>query len=391
MWLFRGAQSAVFYYATCTPCAESIARRKRKKEALRSRSQRETEYSEALVTDQPRPFPQPAPFSTNPGWMEELALGPGPAKRRGGHRTATHNRVESWDTNACSTASYQDDLSLTPSQRKDKHGARHLGDKLNRKLRYQREDEPLWGEELEVKGSSVGLSGRGKADTGAPSKYYTHRVPPVNDLHPPIVSGPKSRAETRWMLQPPPSARVMTGKVQSRAPARPVDYSELRVNTEKSTRSGILHTLPPLTAEETDESPASSSPKTPGLQTQDPVLPLKPSPTFFAYGKDESNFVISSPTYSASDSCSMLSSVADSETESARDSLQTPDTPVSRPDSKAANEDSKISRPLISRALTTMYQDKKKIQMVQVELPDHHDLELGQVDRVRPWRWSMDI
>ncbi len=39
------------------------------------------------------------------------------------------------------------------------------------------------------------------------------RNPPVNDLHPPVVStAPSSREETRWMLQPPPSAKIMEGK-----------------------------------------------------------------------------------------------------------------------------------------------------------------------------------
>ncbi|KAL2828487.1 hypothetical protein BDW59DRAFT_49912 [Aspergillus cavernicola] len=399
MWLFRGAQSAVFYYATCTPCADSINRRKRKKEAVRSRSQREKQYSDAIITDQPRPFPQPAPFSTNPGWTEELVLGPGPPKKRGGHRTATHYRMESWDTGAFSTASAQDiDPSLSSSQRKDKPGTKHLGDRWNRMIRYQREDEPLWGEEIEVKGSSVGLSGRGKVDAQTPSKYYIARVPPVNDFHSPIVSGPKSRAETRWMLQPPPSAKVMAGKEQSRAPARPVDYSGLRVDTDKSTSrcSERTHTLPPLATEITEKYPVSSpsrhcpSPKTPGSGTQDPVIPRQPSPTLFTYGKDEHNFVMSPSNHSASDSCSTLSSPGESDLESLRDSLQPPDTPISRPISKASNHP-RNSRPSISRALTTVYQDKKKVHMLHFEIQDLNDLEVGQVHRVRPWRWSMDI
>ncbi|KAL2847995.1 hypothetical protein BJX68DRAFT_107182 [Aspergillus pseudodeflectus] len=382
MWLYRGAQSAVFYYVTCTPCASSLDRRKRKKEAARSRSEREKYQSDAIVTDQPQPFPQPTPFSTNQGWMEELALGPGPPKRRG-HRTTAHHRVESWDTGAWSTTSGQDlDLSGSTSPRISKIGSRHLGDRFNRMLRYQREDEPLWGEDVEVKGSSVGLSGRGRVDARAPSKYYIPRVPPVNDLHPPIVSGPKSRAETRWMLQPPPSARVMAGKELSPTMVRPTDYSSLRGDSDRRT-----HTLPPLTTDAPKRSPQASpsfplrSPSTPGKTPQ--VLPRPPSPSYFAYGKDESHFVIASSIYSASDSCSTLSSV-DSDFES-------PDTPISRPVSKGVSEHREHPRPLISRALTTVQHESKKVHLLRFELQEQHDIEEGQVERVRPWRWSMDI
>ncbi|KAI9372473.1 hypothetical protein BJX61DRAFT_542631 [Aspergillus egyptiacus] len=390
MWLFRGAQSAVFYYATCTPCAESTLRQKRKKEAVRARSQREKEYSDAIVTDQPRPFPQPVPFSTNPGWAEEIRLGPGPPKRR--HKTTTknannHRRTESSDSDAFSTASCEaDDPSLSPSQKRDKISAKHLGDKFNRMLRHQREDEPLWGEETEVKGSSAGLSGRGKADDSGRSKYYIPRVPPVNDLHPPIVSGPKSRAETRWMLQPPPSAKVMLGKERSPAPPPPVESSASRLEGQKATaRRRTQMKLPPLAAANMDE------PKTP----PDGTPQRESSPTLSAYGKDESKFVISSSIYSASDFNSSLTSLAESELgspgSSPRSSLQSPATPISRPVSKATNDHPKGSRPLISRPLTTIQHDKTKIHLLHFELQEPDDLEVGQLERVRPWRWSMDF
>ncbi|KAL2845695.1 hypothetical protein BJY01DRAFT_177685 [Aspergillus pseudoustus] len=383
MWLYRGAQSAVFYYATCTPCASSLDRRKRKKEAARSRSEREKYQSDAIITDQPQLFPQPTPFSTNQGWMEELALGPGPPKRRGGHRTTAHNRIESWDTGAWSTTSSHDpNISDSTSPRISKISSRHLGDRFNRMLRYQREDEPLWGEEIEVKGSSVGLSGRGRVDARAPSKYYIPRVPPVNDLHPPIVSGPKSRAETRWMLQPPPSAKVMAGKERSPTMVRPADYSSLRGDSDRRT-----HTLPPLSTDASERPhqalPLSHlrSPTAPKAITQD--LPRPPSPSYFAYGKDESHFVITSSIYSASDSCSTLSSV--------ESDLGSPDTPISRPVSKGFSGHREHLRPMVSRALTTVQHDSKKVHLLRFEVQEPHDLEEGQVERIRPWRWSMDI
>lgn len=55
-------------------------------------------------------------------------------------------------------------------------------------------------------------SGSGKEEEN-PGTYYLAKNPPVNDLHPPVVStAPSSRDETRWMLQPPPPAKIMEGK-----------------------------------------------------------------------------------------------------------------------------------------------------------------------------------
>ncbi|KAI1820040.1 hypothetical protein F4861DRAFT_92436 [Xylaria intraflava] len=39
--------------------------------------------------------------------------------------------------------------------------------------------------------------------------YFDRRNPPVNDLHPPIVRQPSDRGASKWMVAPPPSAKVM--------------------------------------------------------------------------------------------------------------------------------------------------------------------------------------
>ncbi|ODH43636.1 hypothetical protein ACO22_00980 [Paracoccidioides brasiliensis] len=251
MWLFRGAQSAVFYYAACTPCAASIHRRRRKKDAARTHREPPPSPNGDIITDQPPiVFHQPFPFSTNSYWDEEIGLGPGPPAKRAGRKNLhnlnstlnnhNHNKTGRTGSQGGSPTPKPDAKpkakakvspqnapgsslaeavtgvleDLVPSSRKDKEPLMNqLGDRWNR-IRYQREDEVLWGGK-EVKGSSVGLSGRGRADTGSSTKYYVARNPDVNDLHPPIVCGPTSRAETRWMLQPPPSAKVMAGKVRS--------------------------------------------------------------------------------------------------------------------------------------------------------------------------------
>jgi hypothetical protein len=356
MWLYRGAQSAVFYYVTCTPCAEGVDRRKRKKDAIRA--QREREKCTEIVTDQPRPFPQPTPFSTNVGWREEIALGPGPPARRGGLRNNNH-RTDSWHTDQSSQL------------KKDKSGGlmHPLGEKW-KSMRYQREDEPLWGQE--VQGSSIGFSGRGRADPNETSKYYIARVPPVNDLHPPIVSGPCSRAETRWMLQPPPSARVMAGKESFNVPARDSISGAADEQCSKAAKN--------VAKEETSNKPGDGP-----SDTTEQQLPRQPSLTRLRVDNDDFD-----PTlHSRSDS--MFSTNTDDRSPSM--DWKYPDTPRSRPQSKAADDYDKVYRPQISKTLSTMHKDNKNIHLLHLEINEDNrdEVGLGSLQPVRPWRWSMDI
>lgn len=75
---------------------------------------------------------------------------------------------------------------------------------------------------------------------------------------------------------------------------------------------------------------------------------------------------------------------------------QYPDTPTSRPTSKATVDDSrKAFRPTITKSLTTVHRDpsSKKIHMLRLEINNDakDDIEVGHVEKIRPWRWSMDI
>ena len=81
--------------------------------------------------------------------------------------------------------------------------------------RYQREDEMLWGVHVDGgSGKETPKAGRSRAGTASSAGSYKYgRNPAVNDLHPPIVSTrPANKSEMRWMLQPPPPARIMEGK-----------------------------------------------------------------------------------------------------------------------------------------------------------------------------------
>ncbi|CAI7573718.1 unnamed protein product [Penicillium glandicola] len=353
MWLYRGAQSAVFYYVTCTPCAENLDRRKRRKDASRVQREKEKERrSNEVVTDQPRPFAQPTPFS----WREELSLGPGPPPRRGGRNI---QRTDSWNTDQSSQL------------KKDKSGGlmQPLGEKW-KSMRYQREDEPLWGQQ-EVRGSSIGFSGRGRADPNETSKYYIPCVPPVNDLHPPIVSGPCSRADTRWMLQPPPSARVMAGKADVTSPIR----------------GSVYVSRSPKTVVKEIETERISSEAVDGTidDTTQNHRPHRPSLARLRIDSDGPN----PESHSRTDS--MFSSTNSDDSPSIE--WKYPETPASRPQSNATDEIDKFYRPTISKALSTVHRDNKKVHMLHLEINDDNrdEIGLGQLQPIRPWRWSMDI
>jgi hypothetical protein len=98
--------------------------------------------------------------------------------------------------------------------------------------RYQREDEELWGhgisktgqhlmDAIKQAGTSAGRFVEAKlgmekqvTDQARRDFYFTPRNPPVNEYHPPVVSSrPLHPDGHRWMLQPPPSAKVMEGRV----------------------------------------------------------------------------------------------------------------------------------------------------------------------------------
>ena len=219
-------QSVAFYILSCSTCAKINHRRKAKIQAKRERAEKH-----ALETEQPGLYRHPSPFSTNPYWDEEITMGPGPPKKK------TEKNCSQAALNPVGQESgYENSYTMstgtgTASSPTAIEGSQTSGEGWNRK-RYQREDEALWGHDtpgpgqrifdaIARAGSTAGrlLEGRlnnskaAGSDDENPRSYYLARNPPVNDLHPPVVSTqPANRDETRWMLQPPPPAKVMEGK-----------------------------------------------------------------------------------------------------------------------------------------------------------------------------------
>ncbi|XPS99769.1 hypothetical protein M3J09_008939 [Ascochyta lentis] len=252
-WFLRGVQSAVFHYASCAPCTGYTDSRKRRREAKRARKEREK-----LVLEQPETYYHPEPTGTNPFWHEEIALGPGPPPRRARRANTGSTRRVAKAGAPSAVASQQgssvDGETANPLRLSDDS----IEDETWNLKRYQREDEELWGLDeapLPVQHTTSGSSSSGlgsvlgyktsRPGTSRSGSYYSARAPPVNDLHPPVVSLPSPDvADNRWMLQPPPKASVMSGKERathrSRSGSGASSRVELSLQRQLSTRQ-LMH------------------------------------------------------------------------------------------------------------------------------------------------------
>ena len=76
-WLLRGAQSALFYYVSCTPCINAKRTYEQKKQNKREKARMhgyDTAAPDAMV------YRQPQPRETNIHWYEDIMTGPIPTK-----------------------------------------------------------------------------------------------------------------------------------------------------------------------------------------------------------------------------------------------------------------------------------------------------------------------
>ncbi|WYZ34533.1 hypothetical protein EsH8_I_000809 [Colletotrichum jinshuiense] len=223
-------QSAIFYYLACTPCNEMKAFRKAKKKAKEDR-----EVKRRIEMEQPGLYSHPDPFNTNPYWAEEMAMGPHLPKKSGTKNSSQRGLASAGRTSTAASFGYSSTVaeSISPASPtiSAEPGRKLSGDGWNRAL-YQREDEELWGHNLSGMGhklmdnivkagntagryveEKLGLE-KPITDDDRENFYQTPRNPPVNDYHPPIVGSKPSRPDAlKWMLQPPPPAKLMEGRV----------------------------------------------------------------------------------------------------------------------------------------------------------------------------------
>lgn len=251
--LAAALRSVWFYYIGCTPCRKIGHRRETRREA-----EREKTLKARLELDQPGLYRHPNPEGTNQYWMEDINMGPSLPKR-GASKNTSQKRLRSADTEAgterTGTSPVERGTSIGSSTQipsaETANSPTIVADELERRTtlsmsvtdsqdldwnrkRYDREDEELWGHQMYNRAGQrireVMAKGRDTAgrlfDASRPQRereiteedrvdfYSAPRNPPVNDYHPPVVSSrPASKHEYRWMLQPPPPAKVMEGKV----------------------------------------------------------------------------------------------------------------------------------------------------------------------------------
>ena len=209
-WFWRGAQSAIFYYLSCAPCTNYAHQRKRLKANRRAKAAKNVE------DENNGGYVHPSPFDTNPHWHEEMVIGPSPSQKKGKEKNKAESARRLNTGGQGSSAGESSTESTVPVQSiKEMDEGEPEQEKAgwNRK-RYQRVDEYLWGSDDKYGSyASVGSKGANKPLVSGDGAYYNARNPAVSELHPPVVSTqPTHASQTRWMLQPPPSAKLMEGK-----------------------------------------------------------------------------------------------------------------------------------------------------------------------------------
>ncbi|KAK4995001.1 hypothetical protein LTR66_005082 [Elasticomyces elasticus] len=213
MAIHRGIQSVVFYYLSCAPCTGHAYRKQRRKEAEADRANKL-----ALEMELPGLYRHPSPFATNPHWEPDITLGPRPAQNKGKRRKQQQASSSARNTNIVPTQT------SLPSDRPSSNDLSHVEGRLGSAddddskwnlKRYQRADEELWGtgDTGSTFGSASSLRGPSRPRTAATStSYHSARNPDINDMHPAIVTKIANKEDALWMLQPPPAAKVMSGK-----------------------------------------------------------------------------------------------------------------------------------------------------------------------------------
>ncbi|KAF2214656.1 hypothetical protein CERZMDRAFT_95048 [Cercospora zeae-maydis SCOH1-5] len=210
MAIHRGIQSALFYYLSCAPCADTRYRKRRKREAALSRAERL-----ALETEEFNAYRHPGePSSTNPHWQSEIEQGP-TLVRRGKKKvaTGTGNSQRALQPSRVSSNTSKDPSLADLACRS---GSDARADSRSHFRVPQRDDEELWGSSSMLDGSTYASSIRrpptARTALSGSSRYQATRNPAVNDMHPPTVTKVDKREDVMWMMQPMPVAEVMSGK-----------------------------------------------------------------------------------------------------------------------------------------------------------------------------------
>ncbi|KAF5019831.1 hypothetical protein F66182_8144 [Fusarium sp. NRRL 66182] len=220
-------QSAVFYILACTPCAKV-----RHEQKVRVQAKKERVEKAKVVAQQPDLYQHPSPYNTNPYWQEEINMGPTLPKKSASKNSSQRGLTSQGGLSSVVSVSEQ----TNQGESRTNIGASQsviaeddtISEDWNRRHGYQREDEELWGQWggqrfMDAISKARDSAGRLIESTLGLEKevteqqrhdFYFPKNPPINEYHPPVVSSKiPSRNAHQWMLQPPPPAKIMEGKV----------------------------------------------------------------------------------------------------------------------------------------------------------------------------------
>lgn len=262
MSIWRGIQSAIFYYVSCAPCADASTRKQRKRQAVHDEQLR-TEL-EAAHPDYPSQAP---PGSVNPNWAVEIESGPRMPRKQLRAQDGNINRTRSRDLDRVESKRAKPTMTRADSKRDLKQSATQSSTassnvevsytrRHQNLMVYQRPDEELWGapSTSSINLPSRPITARTKSSTTA-DLYHQRQHPAVNDLHPPTTRKITAPEEIAWMLQPLPSASVMIGKEEPQQPQsqnsnqRQPSFPRSRTSSDASRKSprSARSTAAPLT------------------------------------------------------------------------------------------------------------------------------------------------
>ncbi|KAF7545877.1 hypothetical protein G7Z17_g8846 [Cylindrodendrum hubeiense] len=203
-------QSAVFYIIACTPCAKVRHRQKARVQAKKERQEKAK-----LETEQPGFYQHPSPFNTNPYWKDEITMGPTLPKKSVSKNSSQRGLTSSGgDSTAPSISEHtnvgESRLNIAPSTTviSEDEG---ISEDWNRRRGYQREDEELWGQQWSGQKFRDAIS-KARDSAGRLIESTLGIDKEVTDQERKDSKIPSKDAH-RWMLQPPPSAKVMEGKI----------------------------------------------------------------------------------------------------------------------------------------------------------------------------------
>lgn len=207
-WFWRGAQSAAFYYLSCTPWFSYLNERKREKERNQARAAKTGEDVEIGR------YVHPLPSDTNPHWHEEMMMGPGLKRGRPSKDKAKSESTKRLNTGGQDSSVGENSMVTFSSIDDGLEDIDVVNNGWNKK-KYDRPDEFLWGSDDPNCGSYASLSSRAanKPLVSGDGAYYNAPNPAVSELHPPVISNrPNHASQALWMTQPPPPAKIMEGK-----------------------------------------------------------------------------------------------------------------------------------------------------------------------------------